>query len=70
MEWIDTPESSNILGLGYDRDSQLLTVEFKGGTRYNYFDVPSMVFDRFKTASSKGQYHAQYVKNVYRYARA
>lgn len=69
MSWIATPESSNIAGFDYNKETQVLTVEFTNGGRYNYFDVPETVFERMKAASSKGQFLAQNVKNVYRYAR-
>jgi len=69
MTWIDTPESSNIAGLGYDTGTQILTVEFKEGGRYNYYDVPEAVFEQMRNAPSKGQYLAQNVKGRYRYAR-
>jgi KTSC domain len=69
MSWIATPESSNISGFDYMKETQVLIVEFKNGGRYNYYDVPEAVFEGMKTASSKGQFLAQNVKNVYRYAR-
>lgn len=70
MSWIATPESSNITGFGYVKERQMLTVDFKNGTRYNYYDVPEVVFERMKAAPSKGQFLAQNIKSVYRYARA
>jgi KTSC domain len=69
MSWIPTPESSNIAGFDYIKERQILIVEFKDGARYNYFDVPEQVFEGMQSASSKGQYLAQNVKGVYRYAR-
>lgn len=69
MTWINTPESSNLAGFGYDGASHVLTVEFKNGGRYNYYDVPEVVFERMKAASSRGQFLAQNIKGVYRYAR-
>jgi hypothetical protein len=69
MSWIATPESSNIAGFDYDRESQTLIVEFNSGGRYNYYDVPESIFEGMKAASSKGQFLAQNVKNAYRYAR-
>jgi hypothetical protein len=69
MNWIPTPESSNIAGFGYDSDSHVLTVEFNHGGRYNYYDVPEHVFQQMKSAGSKGQFLAQNIRNVYRYAR-
>ena len=69
MSWIATPESSNIAGFDYERERQLLIVEFKNGGRYNYFDVPEVVFEGMKAASSKGQFLAQNIKGAFRYAR-
>jgi len=70
MNWIETPDSSNIARFGYDESSQVLTVEFTKGGTYNYFDVPESVFEQMKGAPSKGQFLAQNVKGIYRYARA
>lgn len=70
MDWIDTPESSNVARIAYDEASRVLKVEFKNGRVYDYFDVPDHVFDGMRNASSKGQYLAQQVKGHYRYARA
>jgi hypothetical protein len=69
MNWIDTPESSNIARFGYDENNQVLGVEFKSGGTYHYFDVPENVFGQMKNASSKGQFLAQNIKGTYRYAR-
>jgi hypothetical protein len=70
MSWIATPESSNIARFDYVAETQVLIVEFKNGARYNYYDVPARIFEGMKAASSKGQYLAKNVKNIYRYARA
>jgi hypothetical protein len=69
MNWIDSPESSTISRFGYDDPSQVLAVEFKTGSTYQYFDVPGNVFEQMKSASSKGQFLAQNIKGTYRYAR-
>ena len=70
MEWIPTPQSSNVVGFGYDDERRVLKVEFKNGSVYDYFDVPDQVFNGMKSASSVGQYLAQQVKGTFRYARA
>lgn len=67
MDWIDSPESSNVSRFGHEYEA--LFVEFKNGSVYQYFDVPETVFDQMKAASSKGQFLAQNVKGRYRYAR-
>jgi hypothetical protein len=70
MNWIETPDSSNIARFRYSKDSLVLTVEFQKGGRYDYYDVQESVFEGMKAASSKGQYLAQNIKGSYRYARA
>jgi hypothetical protein len=68
MEWHSVP-SSTLERVSYDPRSMTLTVEFKSGTAYQYFDVPDQVFNNLLSASSPGQYLAQNVKSAYRYAR-
>jgi len=68
-EWIDTPESSNIAGFAYDEASNTLTVEFKNGSMYDYYDVSVPVYESMKSAPSKGRFLAQEIKGNYRYAR-
>jgi len=70
MNWIETPDSSNIARYRYDENEHVLTVEFKNGGTYNYYDVPSSVYEGMNVAASRGQFLAQNVKNIYRYARA
>lgn len=69
MDWIDTPESSNITRFAYNGDTQILTVEFHNGSVYEYFGVPDHIFSGMRAAPSKGQYLAQQIKGIYRYAR-
>jgi len=69
MDWIETPESSNIARFVYDDTSSILKVEFKHGGLYNYFDVPPHIFDGMRNAPSKGRYLAQQIKGAFRYAR-
>jgi len=69
MNWIESPESSSISRFGYDDAIQVLFVEFKNGSVYQYFDVPEPVFEQMKSAPSKGQFLAQVIKGAYRYAR-
>jgi hypothetical protein len=69
MDWVDTPESSNIARFSYDSAIQVLKIEFKKGGTYSYFDVPDQVFESMRNAPSKGQHLAQQIKGRYRYAR-
>ncbi|MBX3442154.1 MAG: KTSC domain-containing protein [Planctomyces sp.] len=70
MDWIETPESSNIARFGYDAAGQILAVEFAKSGTYQYYDVPEAVFEQMKAAPSKGQFVAQIIKGRYRYAKA
>ncbi len=69
MEWIETPESSNISRFKFEPGGGVLTIEFSSGATYDYFDVPSPVFEAMKGAASKGQFLAQTIKGSFRYAR-
>ncbi|MCQ4638000.1 KTSC domain-containing protein [Anaerovorax odorimutans] len=60
--------SSNLVAVGYDASTQVLRVQFKSGT-YDYFNVPESIYNGLMSAPSKGQYHAAYIKNAYRYSR-
>jgi hypothetical protein len=59
--------SSNINSIGYDRQSNILEVEFSSGGIYQYFDVPEHLYDNLMNASSKGQFLNDYIKYSYRY---
>ena len=69
MEWVETPESSNIARFKYESATNILYVEFLNGGSYQYFDVTIAVYEGMMAAPSKGQYFAQSIKGVYRYAR-
>ncbi len=63
-------ESSNLASVGYDEDSSIMEVEFNDGSVYQYYSVPSYVFDELLTASSKGKYFHKNVKEArYQYQR-
>ncbi len=49
-------DSSNLANVGYDRESMVLTVEFKNGRVYEYAKVPVRVYSGLMSAGSKGGY--------------
>lgn len=61
--------SSNIVSIGYNSANQILEVEFKDSSVYEYFEVPSFLNDGLMRASSKGTFLAQRIKEKYRYQR-
>lgn len=53
--------------LHHDRDNSTLTVEFRSGRVYQYFDVPETVAVLLAQAESVGQFFNTNVKDVYDY---
>jgi hypothetical protein len=62
-KWIETPESSNIAK--FRLDGSTLSVVFKAGTQYIYYDVPEEIFEGMKGAESKGKYFNANVKGKF-----
>lgn len=69
MNWIETPGSSNISRYRYDEAGHVLSVEFKNGATYNYYDVPMVLYEQMNGATSQGEFLARNIKGAYRYAR-
>jgi uncharacterized protein len=65
----ESVESSTILSIGYDPNSEILEVEFKNGGTYQYFNVPTIVYDGLMESSSKGQFLHFNIKNSFPYSR-
>lgn len=62
--------SSNLVSVGYDPNSETLEIEFKGGTIYRYFNVPSFVHEQLMSANSHGVYFNANIKDKYPFERA
>ncbi len=50
------PRRPRTVAAGYDRDRETLTVVFRDGTFYNYYNVSYQMWYAFKSAKSKGKY--------------
>ncbi|ARP69309.1 KTSC domain-containing protein [Streptomyces pluripotens] len=61
--------SSNVASVGYALEGSILEVGFHSGTAYQYYGVPQSVYAAFMSASSKGRYHARFIKDRYRFRR-
>jgi len=72
MEWI-IASSTNIEKFRYDPSSMTLEVEFKKGAVYQYFDVPTHIYEEFvstvNSGGSAGKFLNANIKGVYRYSR-
>lgn len=50
------PDRPRTVAAGYDKTRQVLTVVFRDGTFYNYYEVSSSEWQSFKARVSKGRY--------------
>jgi len=57
--------SSNIAGVGYDPDTQELSIRIHSGRTYTYDNVPPSVHEGLISAGSMGQFFNASIKNVY-----
>lgn len=63
------PDSTAIARMSYNRDSEVLEIEFTSSRDfYNFYDVPSRVWEDFKAADSKGKFFYKYIKGQYQEA--
>ena len=53
------PERPRTVRAGYEYKTHTLTVIFRDGTWWNYYDVPVQMWEGFRNATSKGEYLAQ-----------
>lgn len=58
--------SSNIISIGYAPASETLEVEFQSSI-YQYFNVPSAIYNELMEANSHGKYLRQEIQNHYEY---
>ena len=63
------PDSAVVTSFHYDRDEETLTIRFKSGTVYEYYDVPQSTYNAFIQAESLGAYLNNEIKGVYAYIR-
>ena len=65
-----TPESESVEEIGYDADGEEVWVRFKRSGLYVYSGVPSIVWEDFRAAPSKGRFVNEVLKPSYPYRRA
>lgn len=61
--------STSVAGIGYDRATRTLEIEFRSGRVYQYHDVEANVFERLMNAPSKGRFLNAYIRNSYSFSR-
>ncbi len=60
-------ESSDLLSVGYDEDTQTLEIEFNSGGIYQYYSVPQNIYEGLMNASSHGKFFYEYIRGNYHY---
>ena len=65
-----TVESTTLLSLAYDEAGELLQLEFRSGSIYQYFGVPATVHEGLLMAPSKGSYFNKAIRGRFPYALA
>lgn len=55
-------QSINLASVGYDPATCTLEIEFHSGGVYQYFGVPSQVYESLINAASKGSYFHHNIK--------
>lgn len=60
-------QSSQIREISYSPEQSQMQIEFKGGSKYKYFDVSRSVFDAALEAPSIGSFFASYIKHNHKF---
>jgi isoleucyl-tRNA synthetase len=61
--------SSNLLAVAYNRSTNIMTVWFKSGSVYRYWQVPDYKYESLLRAPSKGHYFYYNIRTSYVYER-
>ena len=65
-----TVNSTNIDSVGYNADTQTLTVKFKvSGQTYEYLNVPQTLYEGLMASESKGTYLNDNIRSQFAYRR-
>jgi len=60
-------KSSLIKAIGYDEDTEKLTVEFKNGGKYAYSGVSEQIWNNFRNSPSVGKFFMANIKGNHPY---
>ena len=66
-ETTEFPRSSNLAGASFDPETDTLTIEFRSGARYDYFNVPASTYRALQGAVSAGEYFARHIRGRFAY---
>lgn len=58
-------KSSHIKSIGHNKITECLEIEFNNGSIYEYYKVPTKIYDSLMIAESHGQYLNHHIKKIY-----
>ena len=61
--------STDITHVGYDQDAEILEIQFSSHSVYQYFNVPSKIYDTLMSAPSKEEYYHMHIGQRFPYVR-
>lgn len=59
--------SSNITSAKYDTETKDLTINFKSGFIYDFYDIPWELFTKFRLSESQGKFFNSQIKNKFKF---
>jgi hypothetical protein len=59
--------SSNLKFASYNTTSKTLTITFNNGSIYEYYNVPWIIFTKFRSAESQGRFFNTEIGKIYKY---
>ncbi|RXE56809.1 hypothetical protein ABH15_01220 [Methanoculleus taiwanensis] len=60
-------ESAGLKSIGYDREMEILRMEFESGGVYEYFGVPPAIYDDLLAAESPEWFFREFISERYPY---
>lgn len=62
METKQITNSSQVIEIGYDKDSKIFVVTYSNKAKYNYYDVEPNLWDKATSAESTGKFISAFIK--------
>ena len=69
MDLKDIEGSSNVTGVGYNPDTKVLRVRFRGGSLYDHHDFSPEDHESFMASDSKGSHYHAKIKGKFKTAK-
>ena len=64
-----TIESSNLVKTEYDTETKKMIAEFKTGMKYEYDEVPHIIYTQFRSAKSQGNFFNTQISKVFKHSK-